>query len=230
MLEELANRHAGALRVAKVDTDAEPAVAAQYGVRSLPTLLLFRDGEALTQWVGAQPLAALEAALEPYLPRATDPLLEEAGRHVAAGEYALARQPLEAALAMDETDYRVHPLLAECLVEAGELEQARRLLQALPANVAVDEGPQRALARLELASAAAAAGGGDATASAYHAALEAASKGEHEQAVEALIDLLAQHRDWQDGAIRRALVDLFKVLEGDPRVKGWRTRMARTLN
>lgn len=59
VLEDLAMLD-GALAVVKVHTDAEQELAARYGIRSLPTLMVFRHGEAVGQVVGAQPLAALE--------------------------------------------------------------------------------------------------------------------------------------------------------------------------
>ncbi len=60
ILEQLAAEKGGALTVCKVDVDALPELAAQYGVMSIPALLLFRDGQLVKQTVGAQPKAALE--------------------------------------------------------------------------------------------------------------------------------------------------------------------------
>ena len=55
VVDALADKLDGALAVVKIDTDAEQALAGQFGVRSLPTLMLFRDGRAVGQLVGAQP-------------------------------------------------------------------------------------------------------------------------------------------------------------------------------
>lgn len=230
VLEDLAARHGDALRIAKVDTDAEAALYAEYGIRSLPTLVVFRAGKAVTQVVGAQPLSALEAAVAPYLPRPADALIETAGARIAAGQHAAAQAILEDALLLDAEDYRIHPLLAECLIVAGRSDDARTLLQRLPANVAVDDAVLRVQARLELVTAASEAPADDPVSAAFQAALQAAAREDFEHAVEGLLDLLAAHRTWQDGAIRRALVDIFKVLGDDQRVKAWRTRMARLLN
>ena len=49
----------------KVDTDTEPELAGRYGIRSLPTLMLFRDGEAVDQMLGAQPRSAREKFIAP---------------------------------------------------------------------------------------------------------------------------------------------------------------------
>jgi len=230
VLEELAARHGDSLRIAKVDTDAEASLSAEYGIRSLPTLVVFRDGHAVTQLVGAQPLTALEAAIAPYLPRPADALIESAAAQILVGQHAAAQAVLENALLLDAEDYRIHPLLAECLIAAGATDDARALLQRLPANVAVDDAVRRVQAQLELATAASAMPADDPVSIAFQAALQAAARDDFDGAVDDLLDLLAAHRNWQDGAIRRALVDIFKVLGEDTRVKAWRTRMARLLN
>lgn len=230
VLEELAARHVGKLVVAKVDSDAEPELAASYGVRSLPTLLLFRDGAPVEQVVGAQPLSALEAIIAPWLPRATDGAIAQAAVAVEAGDHATARPLLEQALAADAEDYRIHPLLAECLIAADETAAARQLLHELPANIEADDNVQRVKARLELTVAADAIEDDAAPAEAYRAAVRAAVRGDFDQAVPALLELLTAHREWRDGAVRKTLVDIFRVLDDDPRVKTWRGEMARRLH
>ncbi len=62
-LVELAGEFAGQLTVAMVDTDENPRLARDYGVLSVPTLLIFRDGELVTQMIGARPKSQLRAAL-----------------------------------------------------------------------------------------------------------------------------------------------------------------------
>lgn len=63
VLQELAATHAGALKVVKVDTEREQALAARYGIQSLPTLVLLRDGREADRIVGALPRQALEQRL-----------------------------------------------------------------------------------------------------------------------------------------------------------------------
>jgi thioredoxin 2 len=67
-LERLAQRHAGRLKVLKVDIDANPGLAARFAVQSIPLLIVLQDGREVDRIVGALPLAALEQRLGPVLP------------------------------------------------------------------------------------------------------------------------------------------------------------------
>lgn len=67
VLEQLAEEHAGHLKVVKVDVDANPELAAQAGARSIPLLVFLRDGQERDRIVGALPRAALEQRLAPLL-------------------------------------------------------------------------------------------------------------------------------------------------------------------
>ena len=67
VLEDLAGRHPGRLKVVKVDVDASPGLAARFGARSIPLLVVLRDGREVDRIVGALPRAALEQRLAPVL-------------------------------------------------------------------------------------------------------------------------------------------------------------------
>lgn len=66
-LEELAVEYKGKLKVAKVDVDANNEIAQQYGIRSIPTLLLFKGGRVIEQVVGAVPKTRLEETIKKAL-------------------------------------------------------------------------------------------------------------------------------------------------------------------
>ena len=66
-LEELATQYKGQVKIAKVDVDESQQVAQQYGIRSIPTLLLFKGGKVVNQLVGAMPKAKLEEAIQKAL-------------------------------------------------------------------------------------------------------------------------------------------------------------------
>ena len=61
-LETEAGKRDGRLELVKLDVDAEPEIAARYGIRSIPTVAVFRDGEPVTGFVGALPAKLRSAA------------------------------------------------------------------------------------------------------------------------------------------------------------------------
>jgi thioredoxin 1 len=70
VLEPLAAEYGAQLRVVALDVDTSPRTAGRFGVRSLPTVVFFRDGVELDRFVGAVPAAALRSRIEANLPRA----------------------------------------------------------------------------------------------------------------------------------------------------------------
>jgi len=67
IVEELASGYTGKLKVGKVDVDSNPSTAMQYGIRSIPTLLLFKDGQVVEQIVGAVPKRVIVDKLSRHL-------------------------------------------------------------------------------------------------------------------------------------------------------------------
>ena len=67
VVEEIASQFEGKIKVAKVNTDENPNVASKYGIRSIPTLMIFKGGEKVDMVVGAVPKTTLVNTLEKYL-------------------------------------------------------------------------------------------------------------------------------------------------------------------
>ena len=67
VVEEIAAQYLERLKVVKVNTDENPQIASQYGIRSIPTLMIFKDGQKVDMVVGAVPKTTLANTLEKYL-------------------------------------------------------------------------------------------------------------------------------------------------------------------
>ncbi len=70
-VKEIAADHGEQLKVVKLDIDANPMTPGRYGVMSIPTLMVFKDGQVVDRWVGAQPKEAMVARITPFLETAT---------------------------------------------------------------------------------------------------------------------------------------------------------------
>ncbi|HCD55387.1 MAG TPA: thioredoxin, partial [Halieaceae bacterium] len=90
VLEKLANEYAGAFLLAKVNADEQPMISQQFGVRSLPTVMVMQGGQPVDGFVGAQSEAQVRELLEKYLPKPWDGLLEEGQALMAAGDFSSA--------------------------------------------------------------------------------------------------------------------------------------------
>ena len=67
VVEEIADQYAGQVKVVKLNTDEHPNTASQYGIRSIPTLMIFKGGQRVDMVVGAVPKTTLASTLEKYL-------------------------------------------------------------------------------------------------------------------------------------------------------------------
>jgi len=241
-LEQLAQEYDGRIRVVKVDTDTQPQLAAAWGVRALPTVKLFRHGEVADEFSGVQPLAGIKAFVEPWLPRESDDLLENAAALADKGDRSKAIALLTDALDSDNENYRVHPRLAELLIREGRYDDAENILKALPVNIQQDDNIHRLNALLGFARSA-----GDAPEEeALYSRLEQAPEdldaryrlsavkvmeGNYEEAMDNLLEIIRRDRNYGDDAGRRALVDVFQLLGNeDPLVKKYRGKLSSILN
>ncbi|MGD1940865.1 MAG: thioredoxin [Leptolyngbyaceae cyanobacterium] len=67
VVDEIAQEYEGRAKVVKINTDDQAAIASQYGIRSIPTLIVFKDGQVVDQVIGAVPKTTLAQTLDRYL-------------------------------------------------------------------------------------------------------------------------------------------------------------------
>jgi len=147
VLERLAAEYEGRFTLAKLDVDANPTLAARYGVQGIPVVKAFRDGQVSSEFVGAHPEELVRRFLDQVVPSEADEAVAQA-REAATVESAEAgyRKALE--LRPDHPEALAG--LAELLATRGETEEARVLLGRVPLA-----GPgRRLLAELDLRAAA----------------------------------------------------------------------------
>ncbi|HWH11709.1 MAG TPA: thioredoxin [Solirubrobacteraceae bacterium] len=127
ILEAAANARDGKAVLAKVDTDANQALAQRYGIQGIPAVKAFRDGKVVDEFVGVKPKAVVERFFDDLIPSEADAL-------VAAGDEASLRRALE----LDPHHAAAGLALARILVGRGETDDALVLLANAPRGFQAD--------------------------------------------------------------------------------------------
>lgn len=238
VLESLAEEGEGRWILAKVNSDENQALAGRYGVRGIPNVKAFRNGEIVDEFVGAQPRPMVEQFLERLLPKAWEGELRALREQIAGGQHAEARASLEALAAAHRGESIMLLALAELELAAGNVDLALAHLEGVPARGPHGNEAARLAARARLQSggadrsvlAARVAAAPEDLAARQQYATAAAAEGDYETAAEQLLAILERNRDYDDGAARQALLDLFVLLgEGDPRTREYRRRLGALL-
>ena len=132
ILERLADEYAGAFILAKVDSDAEQMLVAGMGVRSLPTVVLFKNGQPADHFMGALPEGEIRAMLDKHVERVEASPLERAAELVELGQYDEAIALYQLITADDPENYDVYLDMAQALLKKGDLESAEAIVERLP--------------------------------------------------------------------------------------------------
>ena len=131
LLRKIAEEYQGAFMLAKVNTDLEKEIAAQYQIRSLPTVALFKNGQIVNQFVGAQPESVIKQILSSHVRSESDIELERAVTLLNVGDNHKAVITLRAAIDKYPHDDRLKLKLAEVLLEDKALDQANLILSKI---------------------------------------------------------------------------------------------------
>jgi putative thioredoxin len=211
-LENAVQERGGQVELAKVDTDANQRIAAQYGIQSIPAVKAFKDGEVVAEFIGAQPPAAVESFLDSLVP-------SEADRLVEAGDEDSLRKALE----LDPRNTAAAVNLGRMLLRRGDADGALEVLRPARTDFAADG----LAARAELAQMANGAADDE-----LQEAFSAWDDGEPEMALERLQEALASEEDpYRRDLLRRVMVAIFTELGADhPLAKEHRRRLAAALN
>ncbi|WNN45431.1 co-chaperone YbbN [Winslowiella toletana] len=132
LLERLAQQYAGQFILAKLDCDAEQAVAAQFGLRSIPTVYLFQNGQPVDGFQGPQPEEAVRALLEKVLPREEELKAQEALLLMQEGKMIDALPLLKDAWQLSNQSSEIGFLLAEVLIALSRSDEAEAVLKVVP--------------------------------------------------------------------------------------------------
>ena len=241
ILSKLADEYAGKVLVAKLNTEQEQALAAQFGIRSLPTVQLFKDGKPVDQFMGALPEPQIREFLERHIPRESDDLLARAFRCMDSGDAPGARLLIDQARAMDPGNARLQIADARIKMQAGDITGARETLEGVPLEMQDDPDVRRLQGEIAFLVRVADAPpepeltrriGADPNDSEarYGIAAHRVARGDYEGALEELLTLLKKDRKYGDDAARKGMLMIFDMLGGEGEVvAGYRAKMLSAL-
>ena len=236
LLSKLADEYQGKFIVAKINTEQQQELAAQFGIRSIPTVKLFKDGQPVDEFAGALPEAQIKEFLDKHIARESDNLVAAAQQYLLQGDADSALKILNQALQQDPANHNIKVGLAQTYAAAGQTDQATEILDALPADMLEDpqvSGLRGHLFFDTIVSQAPSADELDARLTAdendsearYLLAAHAVTHQNYQAALDELLKLMRKDRQYGDDAARKALITLFSLLGDDPLVPHYRSKM-----
>ena len=239
LLESIAGDYHGALKLARIDVDSEAQVAAMFGVRSIPTVILMREGQPADGFAGALPEAEIRELLARHVPppAAVEPQAD-LEKPAETAEETVARLQQEIASAPERSELKLD--LAVALMQSGNAKAASAELDSLPANLETDDRAKRVRAQLEFAALLE-----DAPSAselevrinkdpADHEARDLLGvrlliDGQSEAALEQFLTILKADRQWNDGLAKKRLIAAFLSIDDAELIGTSRRRMSSLL-
>jgi putative thioredoxin len=236
ILESLIAGYGGRIELAKLNTDENPNIAAQFRIEGIPAVKAFRDGEMVEEFTGALPEPQVRAFLQNVLPSEADELADAAVRQAYAGDASGAEATFRKALDLDPNHRAANLSLARLLLARDEQAEASRLLANLPGDPeatrlraeiqlqqgATDVDVAALRERIERDS-------GDVDAL-YNLGMALAATGEYEEALECLLEVVRRDRAYEDDAGRKAMLEVFALLGDEhPLTRDYRRQLGYVL-
>ncbi|MBX9914285.1 MAG: thioredoxin [Pseudomonadaceae bacterium] len=225
ILAGIAESYQGEMLLAKVNCDLEPDIVQRLGVSSLPTVVLFKDGQPVDGFTGAQPESAIRTMLAQHVSPPPEPAadpLESAQTLFNEAQFGAAEALLKQLLTEDAANAVALILFARCLAERDALDEAEATLNAVSGD---EHKHALAGARAQLTFLRQAADLPDVAElksrlaqnaeddqACYQLAIQQLARQQYEPALEALLRLFIRNRNYADGLPHKTLLQVFELL------------------
>ena len=232
MLEAMAKEANGAFRLARVDVDKNPNLALRYSVRSIPTVKAFSGGQVAGEFVGIIPEDRLREFLDKITPPSPHQLqLEKASGMLALHQWNQAEKIYRELL---EVSMELPPSLlglAKALLMQNKHAEALKILRDFPASRLYHTAEAlRPFAEDVEALANGSLLNDTELDAAYCTAVRLASRGNLPAALDGLLDILRQDKNYRRGRVRQVVLSLLELLgEEDPQTRQYRSELASVL-
>ena len=242
ILAKLVDEYAGAFILVKVNSDEQQALATQFGIRSLPTVKVFKNSEIVDEFMGVQSESAIREVIERHIERESDRILLDAQAALERGDSAQAAALVNKAADLDPSNPQVKIHQAKFLMGNGEPERAEIILddlrgeqrelpevKSLKARLAfariASQGPDRARLEQMVSS------DPDNLRARYQLSASRVVSGDFEGALSELLEIMKRDRGFDDDAGRKGLLSIFEILGGSgDLVSRYRTLMSNALH
>lgn len=238
ILEKLAQEYAGLFLLAKVNIDENETLADQYGIRSVPSFKLIKQGEVVAELAGAQTESAFRELLEAQIERPSDTLRVQAQQAFMQGDIEQAMAFLAEATQLDPLNFKIHLDLVQMYLQTGHLDKATELFNQLSDEAKSSPEGKPMAGFLSFAQVVESsedintiqqklAQNPDDPQSLYSLASILVIHHEYEKAMQTLLKSFMVDKTFNDGAARKALLRLFEMLvDQEPElVKAYRRKL-----
>jgi putative thioredoxin len=214
IIEKLAEDNKEEWILVKVDTDKNQEVAMKYGVRGIPNVKLFRNGEVINEFTGALPEPAIKEWLKKSIPSKFTDQIEQAKILLNRGDVTTAKAILEDVRKGDLNNSEVKVLLAKILLFEDQKE-ALRLTQNVDGNLSNIELAESINTLAELLNRDKNSFPDSDVKKKYLSAIEDIRRKDFDSALEKFIEVIRNDRNYDDDGSRKACIAIFKYLGED---------------
>ena len=214
VLEKLAEENKESWQLAKVDTDKNSEIASEYGVRGIPNVKLFRNGEVINEFTGALPEPQIKNWLEKSIPSKFSSQIEKAKLLLKNGSIEDAKVILEEVYCVDVNNNDVKILLAKILL-FDNIEEVQKLIQNSDGSIENHELVEAINTIAELLNRDEKTFSESDVKSKYLSAIQDLRKQNFDSALEKFIDVIREDRRYDNDGARKAAIAIFKYLGED---------------
>jgi putative thioredoxin len=237
MLAKLAEEYGGKFELAKVNADAEQELAGHFGIKSLPTMKLFYQGQIVDEKLGAVPESEIREMLDKHIVSESQQFIQAATMAYEQGQTEQALEMLNHALGKDPDNAELKISIAQMVNAQGDTESAQALLDSLDEEGSKIDAAIKLRAEIKLAAQLAdlpdigeieqrlAQNPLDLEALLYKSR-HLTAHGDYDEAMACLLNIMRTDRSFEDDVGRTSLLELFDLLGGEhPSVQTYRRKL-----